>query len=976
MNRKLVLFALACAFVAVPLFAASYVVPPDDAFIRKSETIVVAHALHSHVVDSVTTGIETVTDFSVSEVLVGYATNVVRVHVPGGVLGDTVSVIGGAPTFVSGADYLLFLNHRADGDFGPVDFGLGVFAFSDEPDRRTVWRSAEVFGWDRDGSVHLEFHRDADAFLDYIRAIRDGHEPAPNYILPTPATMTHESLYRPTPILESTSFTGTSYMLVCGGGGEGCRWNGFPVNWNQGNSEPGAPGTPAGKQAITAAFSSWNGAGVGINYVYASSNANLNGPLEQQDPNTTDHVNNIVFEKDLSSLGFGPYSCGGGGLLGYGGITRASGTHLHNGETYVTTLEGDVSMNQGIANCTTLFNSGDFNTAVAHELGHTLGLRHADQTRSGSACSGDPTLDCSNTAIMKAVINHNLSGALQTWDKCAVTSIYGSGSATPSITAQPQDSTIASGNQGSLSVSATSPVVTTYQWYVGASGTTTSPVVGGTTASIQVSPTSTTQYWVRITGCGSTDSATATITVTGASCTAAAIGTQPTGSTITQGSQATLSVTATGTAPFGYQWYVGSSGDTSSPVAGGTTASIQVSPSSTTSYWVKVTNSCNAGGANSNAAIVTVNAGSCTAPQITSQPTGSTVTFGNSAQLSVTASGTATLTYQWYVGAKGNTSNPVFNATTATINVNLQSTTSLWVRVTNSCGTADSNAVTVTVNCLAPQISASPASQTITQGSSTIFSATATGGPNMTFQWYRGTAPDTSTPVPGQTGSSITVSPVTTTSYWVQASVSGCGTANSNTVTVTVNPNNGCSPVTITTPTVTQNGASYTLAATASTGPTDGPITITWYQQTNSGQLTLGTGTSIVVSPTQTTTYLATATNKCNSSNSATVTVTIGGSGCTAPTVTQPGDQTIVLGSPTTITVTASGSPTLHYQWYQGNAGDTSVPVGTDAATLTTASLAANGAYWVKVTNGCGTASSTTVTISVVPGRHRAAKHH
>ncbi|HMC69546.1 MAG TPA: hypothetical protein VKJ07_10360, partial [Mycobacteriales bacterium] len=327
----------------------------------------------------------------------------------------------------------------------------------------------------------------------------------------------------------ATSFTGTSYTVTCGGGGEGCTWGAFPVNFNQGNTESGAPGTPAGKSAITGAFASWNGAGAGISYVYATNNANTNGI---SDP--SDNVNNIVFEKNLTQ--FAPaYSCGGGGLLGVGGITTASGTHLHNGETFVTTHEGDVSMNQGIANCTSLFSSGDFTTAVTHEVGHTLGLRHADQTRADNpsvTCSTDTTLDCSNSAIMKAVIVHNISGALQTWDKCAVTSMYGSGNATPSITVQPADSTISSGTQASLSVSATSPVITTYQWYTGTSGTTTSLVAGGTTSSIQVSPTSTTQYWVRITGCGSTDSTAATVTVTGSSCTAPAISTQPIGSTI------------------------------------------------------------------------------------------------------------------------------------------------------------------------------------------------------------------------------------------------------------------------------------------------------------------------------------------------------------------------------------------------------------------------------------------------------------
>ena len=31
-------------------------------------------------------------------------------------------------------------------------------------------------------------------------------------------------------------------------------------------------------------------------------------------------------------------------------------------ETFVTTLEGDVEMNQGIANCSLLFNNGDWNS--------------------------------------------------------------------------------------------------------------------------------------------------------------------------------------------------------------------------------------------------------------------------------------------------------------------------------------------------------------------------------------------------------------------------------------------------------------------------------------------------------------------------------------------------------------------------------------------------------------------------------------
>jgi hypothetical protein len=88
-------------------------------------------------------------------------------------------------------------------------------------------------------------------------------------------------------------------------------------------------------------------------------------------------------------------------------------------------------------------------------------------------------------------------------------------------------------------------------------------------------------------------------------CVAPVITTQPTSRSISSGASTTLSVAATGTAPLSYQWYTGASGNTASPVPGGTGSSLTVAPTSTTSYWVRVTNSC--GSANSSAATVTVN---------------------------------------------------------------------------------------------------------------------------------------------------------------------------------------------------------------------------------------------------------------------------------------------------------------------------------------------------------------------------------
>ena len=66
--------------------------------------------------------------------------------------------------------------------------------------------------------------------------------------------------------------------------------------------------------------------------------------------------------------------------------------------------------------------------------------------------------------------------------------------------------------------------------------------------------------------------------------------------------------------------------------------------------------------------------------------------------MSVTASGTDPLSYQWYIGTSGTTTNPIGGATGSSYTTPaLTSTTSYWVRVSNSVGTADSNTATVTV---------------------------------------------------------------------------------------------------------------------------------------------------------------------------------------------------------------------------------------------------------------------------------------
>jgi hypothetical protein len=88
---------------------------------------------------------------------------------------------------------------------------------------------------------------------------------------------------------------------------------------------------------------------------------------------------------------------------------------------------------------------------------------------------------------------------------------------------------------------------------------------------------------------------------------------------------------------------------------------------------------------------------SCTWPAITSQPQGATIWSGMTATLSVTAIGTAPLSYQWYQGTSSDTSHP-FGANASILTTGpLTATTSFWARVSNPCGHADSATATATV---------------------------------------------------------------------------------------------------------------------------------------------------------------------------------------------------------------------------------------------------------------------------------------
>ena len=263
--------------------------------------------------------------------------------------------------------------------------------------------------------------------------------------------------------------------------------------------------------------------------------------------------------------------------------------------------------------------------------------------------------------------------------------------AIPSVIHQPASQTIVSGMTATMNVAATGNGPLTYQWYIGNSGDTSSPIAGATSDAYTTPPlTASTSYWVRISnGCGATDSSTAVITV----CTPVSISANPASQTINAGQTATLNVTTTGDLPQNYQWYEGQTGDTSNPIAGATSNSYTTPPlTASTSYWVRISNGC--GSTDSNTAVITV----CTPVSISTNPASQTINAGQTATLNVTTGGDLPQNYQWYEGQTGDTSNPIAGATADIYTTPaLSSDTSYWVRVSNSCGSADSSSATITV---------------------------------------------------------------------------------------------------------------------------------------------------------------------------------------------------------------------------------------------------------------------------------------
>ncbi|WP_219007743.1 collagen-binding domain-containing protein [Aquimarina litoralis] len=386
---------------------------------------------------------------------------------------------------------------------------------------------------------------------------------------------------------------------------------------------------------------------------------------------------------------------------------------------------------------------------------------------------------------------------------------------------------------------------------------------GETTASIEVSPDTTTTYTVEVTNgdCSATDEVTVTVN----SATADAGEDQD----ICVGETTTLTVVGTGD----ILWSTGE-----------TTASIEVSPDATTTYTVEVTNgNCSA----TDEVTVTVN--SVTADAGEDQ----TIAPGETATLTATGGDT----YLWSTGE-----------TTATIDVSPDATTTYTVTASsNGCTATDD--VTVFVEGCTVVADAGP-DQTIcnvSDSNPTEINSDGIAKSMMESVVLTATGGDTYLWSTGETTQSIIVEPTVTTTYTVEVTKDGCTDSDDVTVfVVDIDANAGIDVE-------STAGALVVLTAT-------GGDTYLW----STGETTQ----SITVAPTVTTTYSVTAfRGECSDTDSVRVLI-----GCVGTADAGP-DQTICLGE--SAVLTASDGDIFLWSSPSGSAGNTQSVTVTPTVTTT-----------------------------------------
>ena len=409
-----------------------------------------------------------------------------------------------------------------------------------------------------------------------------------------------------------------------------------------------------------------------------------------------------------------------------------------------------------------------------------------------------------------------------------------------------------------------------------------------------------------------------------------------------------VSYSVTNVPGISYDWSYSGSGFTITSGAGTHAITGNFSASATSgTLTVTPSNACGNGPAQSVSVTVDPNS---TAPTNVSADH-STICEGQSTTLRASGGTAGTgSSLVWYAGGCGGGATQV--GTGSSITVRPTSTTTYFVRREGGCGTPTSCAsvtVTVNTNSTAPtNVSANPS--TICAGRSTTLSASGgTDGTGSQLVWYTGSCGGTYV----NTGSSITVSPNSTTTYYVRREAEGCAPTTCASATVTVN--NVPGPGTISGPTTLCRGQSYNFSttnnATSYNWYTTGAPEITFSGNgqhsvtVNVGLLGTTSSTTICVTPSN---GSCSGSNRCQSVN------------IVAPPSVGPisGPTAICLGK-TGVVFSVPNQPGVTYTWsYSGNGFTIVNGQGTHSIIANFSTAATSGQLTVTASNGSCSASS------------------
>ena len=281
------------------------------------------------------------------------------------------------------------------------------------------------------------------------------------------------------------------------------------------------------------------------------------------------------------------------------------------------------------------------------------------------------------------------------------------------ITSQPQSQTANNGNTASFSISANGTAPYTYIWY--RNGVYLSTTLNSTSNTNTLTTTGLTAanngdtYYCLVQNCRDAEqvkSNTVTLTVSSV-CTDATITSQPESQTANNGSTASFSISASGTAPYTYIWYknevnLSTTLNSTSNTNTLTTPALTNANSGDT-YYCLVQNCSDTKQVKSNTITLTVSS-VCTAATIRLQPASQTVNKVSTASFSISADGTAPYTYIWYKNGVYLSTTPNSTSKTNTLTTpkltNVNNGDTYYCLIINCSDTKQikSNTVTLTVN--------------------------------------------------------------------------------------------------------------------------------------------------------------------------------------------------------------------------------------------------------------------------------------